>query len=246
MSEQVDQYDQIATNFDELEAIIHFVRENLDWPSFERALGSLQNSRVLDVGCGEGGFTRRIKKLGAAHVVGTDLSAGMITLAEQAEQREPIGIEYHVYDLEAMPVLGEFDVVTAVHVLHYADSRPAMATMAKVMYANLAAGGRLVVLSGNAEASARSEEAAGFRTYRPENAREGDKFKVAVMTNPPTEIEVHHWPTATIVDVLREAGFADVRWAPVTIGDSVAPADLERATRCAENPTSLILTATKH
>ncbi|MFD4407179.1 class I SAM-dependent methyltransferase [Nocardia sp. NPDC058499] len=245
MSDSTDQYDQIAASFDEVEAVIHFVRENLDWPSFRRALGVLEDCRVLDVGCGEGGFTRRIKELGAKQVVGTDLSAGMVALAEQAEARDPRGIVYHVYDLGTMQILGDFDIVTAIHVLHYADSRSTMAAMANVMYANLAPGGRLVALSANAESSAESQEAAGFRNYRPESAREGDKFKVAVMTDPPTEIEVHHWPTETIVNVLGEAGFVDVQWEPVTIKESVAPADLDRALRCAADPTSLIMTATK-
>lgn len=246
MSESTDQYDQIVASFDDVEAVIHFVRENLEWPSFQDALGVLSNRTVLDVGCGEGSFTRRIKQLGAGEVVGTDLSAGMIALAKQIEEQEPLGIVYHEYDLGQMPVLGEFDVVTAVHVLHYAESRSTMTTMAKAMFSNLAPGGRLVALSANAESSARSEAAAGFRTYRPENPREGDKFKVAVLTDPPTEVEVHHWPTQTIVSVIEEAGFEDVRVEPVKVAGSVASADVERAQRCAENPTSLVLTAVKH
>ncbi|WP_409183001.1 class I SAM-dependent methyltransferase [Amycolatopsis sp. VS8301801F10] len=245
MTESVDQYDQVATAFADVEAVISFVRENLEWPSFKDLLGDLRGRRVLDVGCGEGSFTRRIKQLGAAQVVGTDLSPGMIALARQAEARNPQGIAYEVQDLASMPHQGEFDVVTAIHVLHYADTRETMQTMAKTMHANLKPGGRLVVLSANADSSEESETAAGFRTYRPENPREGDKFKVAVRTTPPTEIEVHHWPTTTIVDVLHTAGFTNVDWSLVKPSDSVAPADRERAARCAKNPTSLTITATK-
>ncbi|MGW7536677.1 class I SAM-dependent methyltransferase [Amycolatopsis sp. NPDC054798] len=240
-----DQYDQVATTFADVEAVISFVRENLEWPSFKELLGDLHGLRVLDVGCGEGSFTRRIKQLGAAQVVGTDLSPGMIALAQQAEGRDPQGIAYQVQDLAAMPLQGEFDVVTAIHVLHYADSRETMQTMANTMHANLKPGGKLVILSANADSSEESESAAGFRTYRPADPKEGDKFKVAVLTNPPTEIEVHHWPTATIVDVLQTAGFANIDWSPVKPSATVAPADQERAARCAKNPTSLTLTATK-
>ncbi|MET9266038.1 class I SAM-dependent methyltransferase [Amycolatopsis sp. NPDC004079] len=245
MTESVDQYDQVATTFADVEAVISFVRENLEWPSFQELLGDLSGLRVLDVGCGEGSFTRRIKQLGAAQVVGTDLSPGMIALAQQAEARAPQGITYEVQDLATMPPQGEFDVVTAIHVLHYADTRKTMQTMANTMQANLKPGGRLVVLSANADSSEESETAAGFRTHRPANPQEGDKFKVAVLTTPPTEIEVHHWPTATIVDVLRTAGFTNIAWAPVKPSATVAPADQDRAARCAKNPTSLTLTATK-
>ncbi len=245
MADDTDQYDQIAASFDEVEAIIRFVRENLEWPSFEAALGQLEGLRVLDVGCGEGSFTRRIAQLGAKDVVGMDLSPGMIALAEQSEAANPLGVKYHVHDLGAMPKLAEFDVVTAVHVLHYADSRESMSAMAATMFANLVSGGRLVALSANADSSARSEAAAGFKTSRPENPREGDKFKVAVLTDPPTEIEVHHWPTSTIVGILEEAGFANVVWEQVKVANFVTDEDMDRAQRCAENPTSLIITALK-
>ncbi|MYW91151.1 class I SAM-dependent methyltransferase [Amycolatopsis rubida] len=245
MTKSADQYDQVAAAFADVEAIISFVRENLEWPSFKNLLGDLRGLRVLDVGCGEGSFTRRIKQLGAARVVGTDLSPGMIALAQQAEARNPQGIAYEVQDLAAMPPQGEFDVVTAIHVLHYADTRETLQTMANTMHANLKPGGKLAILSANANSGEESETAAGFRTYRPANPKEGDKFKVAVLTTPPTEIEVHHWPAETISDVLQTAGFTNVSWDLVKPSTAVAPADQDRAARCAKNPTSLTLAAIK-
>ena len=37
--------------------------------------------------CGEGFYTRRIKQAGAAEVTGVDISAAMIQLTEEEEQR---------------------------------------------------------------------------------------------------------------------------------------------------------------
>lgn len=240
-----EQYDEIARSFDEINSIIRFVRENLEIPSFQRTLGSLEGKQVLDIGCGEGTFTRTIKRQGARRVVGVDQSESMIKLAEESEAREPLGIEYLVHDMATMPTLDAFDVVTAVHVLHYADSRQSMAHVAQRMFANLAPGGRLVAMLANAESSARSEEASGFRTYRPDNPQEGERFRVSVLTTPPTDIFVHHWPDESTVSVLESAGFTTFTWHPVEIADSVAPENLERAGRCAENPTSRLLTATR-
>ncbi|TDB82554.1 class I SAM-dependent methyltransferase [Micromonospora sp. KC721] len=240
-----DQYDDIARSFDEVESVIRFVRENLEFPSFRRALGPLTGKQVLDVGCGEGTFTRMIMRQGARRVVGIDQSEGMIKLAQTIEAREPLGIEYLVQDMVTMPALEAFDVVTAVHVLHYADSRESMAHLAQRMFANLAPGGRLVALLANAESSARSEEASGFRTHRPDNPREGERFRVSVLTTPPTDVWVHHWPSESIVSVLESAGFTGFSWHAVAVADSVAPEDLERARQCAENPTSRLLTATR-
>lgn len=240
-----DQYDEVARGFDEVESVIRFVRENLEFPSFRRTLGSLEGKQVLDVGCGEGTFTRMIRQQGARRVVGIDQSEGMIKLAREIEAREPLGVEYLVQDMVTMPVLDAFDVVTAVHVLHYADNRESMAHLAQRMFANLAPGGRLVAMLANAESSARSEEASGFRTHRPDNPQEGERFRVSVLTTPPTDIFVHHWPSESIVDVLKSAGFTGFTWHPLEIAKSVAPEDVERARRCAENPTSRLLTATR-
>lgn len=240
-----DQYDDIARSFDEVESVIRFVRENLEFPSFRRTLGSLNGKQVLDVGCGEGTFTRMIAQQGAQRVVGIDQSEGMIKLAQEIEAREPLGIEYLVQDMITMPVLDAFDVVTAVHVLHYADSRENMAHLARRMFDNLVPGGRLVALLANAESSARSEEASGFRTYRPDSPQEGERFRVSVLTTPPTDLMVHHWPSESIVSVLESTGFTGFTWHPVEVAESIAPENLERARRCAENPTSLLLTATR-
>lgn len=238
-----DQYDEVARNFDEVENVIHFVRKNLEFPSFQRTLGRLEGKQVLDVGCGEGTFTRMVRRQGARRVIGIDQSEGMIKLAQEIETEEPLGVEYLVQDMVTMPVLGAFDIVTAVHVLHYAESRESMAHLAKQMFANLAAGGRLVAMLANAESSARSEEASGFRTYRPDDPQEGERFRVSVLTTPPTDIFVHHWPSESTLSVLESAGFTGFTWHPVEVAESVAPEDLERARRCAENPTSRLLTA---
>ncbi|EKD24333.1 MAG: methyltransferase type 11 [uncultured bacterium] len=50
---------------------------------------------VLDIGCGEGYFTRKIARI-AKHVIGVDLSEEMIKLAIAREQIDTLGIDYRV------------------------------------------------------------------------------------------------------------------------------------------------------
>jgi 2-polyprenyl-3-methyl-5-hydroxy-6-metoxy-1,4-benzoquinol methylase len=55
-------------------------------------VGPLEGTRVLDLACGFGFYTRLLKQEGAAQVVGVDLSPEMIRLARANEQAEPLGV----------------------------------------------------------------------------------------------------------------------------------------------------------
>jgi len=42
--------------------------------SFVQTLGDIRGKSILDVGCGEGYYTRILKKLGAGEVIGLDMA----------------------------------------------------------------------------------------------------------------------------------------------------------------------------
>ena len=59
---------------------------------------------VLDLGCGEGYVSRKLKGL-PKKIIGVDNSKGMIELAKQQEKENPIEIEYHLEDARNMKFL---------------------------------------------------------------------------------------------------------------------------------------------
>ncbi len=65
---------------------------------------------ILDVGCGEGYFTRVLKTAGAARVVGADISPDLIARAVEQDS----GGEYKVHDIGAGPLAppGTFDAIS--------------------------------------------------------------------------------------------------------------------------------------
>src|SRR5215470_12559681 len=76
-----------------------FRRELLD-PILLNALNPRGKS-ILDIGCGEGYFSRVMKAVGAKHIVGIDIAPELI---ESARHQDPSG-EYEVYDIVSAPVL---------------------------------------------------------------------------------------------------------------------------------------------
>lgn len=75
-------YDEIAERYRETKAIPF--QRFLVTDTLLRLVGDVAGMQVLDLACGEGHYTRRMKRAGAAHVLGVDVSAEMIRLAEAA------------------------------------------------------------------------------------------------------------------------------------------------------------------
>ncbi|WNV87774.1 class I SAM-dependent methyltransferase [Umezawaea sp. Da 62-37] len=238
------QYDALAARLGDIEKTIHFYRENVEFPSFFRALGPVRGKRVLDVGCGDGPYARLIARKGAEQVMGTDSSGEMIRLAEAAEAEEPLGIEYQVHDVATMPTLGAFDVVVAVNVLHYADGAAALAGMCERIASNLASGGRLLAYVGNADCDTEAAQEFGFSVDRPADMDEGDPFTVTIRATPPASVQVHYWPPASLVRAVESAGFTRVGWEEMT-HSPVSEDSAALLGRLLRNPPGLLLSAYK-
>lgn len=68
-------------------------RDGLNTPAFLKMLPDVNGLSGLDIGCGEGHNTRIVAKRGAS-MTAIDISETFIRHAEEAENREPLGISY--------------------------------------------------------------------------------------------------------------------------------------------------------
>ena len=112
-------------------------------------LGDIRGARVLDLACGDGIYSRRLRERGAARVVGVDLSAGMIDLARAEETARPLGIDYHVGAAQDLELGETFDIVFAAYLLNYARSLDELAAFAGAITKHLRPGGRFVGINNN-------------------------------------------------------------------------------------------------
>jgi ubiquinone/menaquinone biosynthesis C-methylase UbiE len=89
-------------------------RDYLNTPAFFSMLPDVQGLVGLDIGCGEGHNTRLLAKRGA-RVRAVDIADILVAHARQAEEDEPLGIDYRVASAVALPFdEATFDFATGV------------------------------------------------------------------------------------------------------------------------------------
>jgi ubiquinone/menaquinone biosynthesis C-methylase UbiE len=112
-------------------------------------LGPIAGLHTVDLACGEGYYTRLLRRLGAGPIRGIDLSSKMIELAREQEQSDPLSIEYVVGDARDMDYEGSLDLVFAAYLLNYASCYDELFSMCRAIARSLRPGGRFVTVNNN-------------------------------------------------------------------------------------------------
>ncbi len=189
---------------------------NVDVHTYFNLLGDLAGKSILDLGCGEGFYTRKFKQKGAASVIGVDISPKMIELARQEEAKEPLGIEYIVGDVMELGKIGSFDLVVASYLLNHAQTQEELLKMCQTIYANLKPGGRFVGINDNVQQSPDSYpicEKYGYTKSISESLQEGTTITLTFSVNG-SKFTLHDYylSQATYEWAFRTAGFKEIHW----------------------------------
>ena len=215
MADDKQEYDAIADAYRESKQLSF--REHIESHTLFEVLGDLQNRSVLDLACGEGFYTRKIKTAGATDVLGVDVSGEMIALAETEETRTPLGCRYLHADAGAVDFASAYDIVSAAYLLCYARNAEELLNFCRIAYRALRPGGRFVGFNDNVNENpnrAPSFATYGFEKRCPDPPAEGDKIVYAIRQPDGSVFEItnYHLSPATYEAAFTEAGFQDFRW----------------------------------
>jgi toxoflavin synthase len=211
-----DQYDaNIAAQYDRSFTEIP-LRRYVELPSVDRILGDVSGLSVLDLACGTGYYAKQLRRRRAARVVGVDLSEAMIRAASSQEEKERLGVEYVVADAGALEHLGDFDLVTGIHLLHYANSLEHLNGTCQGISRNLKAGGRFVGYQLNYDLSRAPHyyDKYCFNVRIAEEEADGQPFVFSVTVGEYTspDITAHYWSKESLESALDNAGLTEIRW----------------------------------
>lgn len=112
-------------------------------------LGDISGVKALDLACGDGFYTRKLKLAGAREVIGVDVSAEMIRLAEAEESARPTGCRYLVRDAADLVSDEPVDLVVAMYLLNYARDANELLRFVRAAHGALTPGGRFVGFNDN-------------------------------------------------------------------------------------------------
>ena len=209
-------YDSIAEQFKNSRGLLFC--QHSETHTYFNLMGDLIGKSILDLGCGEGFYTRKIKQRGAARVVGVDISEKMIELGGQEEAREPLGIEYIVNDVQELGEIGSFDMVVASYLLNHAKTKEQLLKMCQSIYVNLKPNGRFVSINNNLEQPPESYprcEKYGFTKSIFVPLREGTPITITFINPVDGQkfyLEDYYLSKATYEWAFRNVGFKEIRW----------------------------------
>jgi toxoflavin synthase len=208
-------YDSIANLYQESKRLPF--RKHIEEYTLFKLMSDLQEKSVLDLACGEGIYSRKLKAMGAKTVVGVDISSQMIQLAEKAEKQAPLGIEYIVRDVADLPKLGNFDFVLGSFLLNYAKSKEQLSLFCTSIFKNLKSKGRFVGFNDNPSNDPRyfmTYKKYGFIKSTAPNRNIGDPIRYTFFNSDQTEFQIDNYYLSKEIyeEVFQDVGFQPLHW----------------------------------
>jgi ubiquinone/menaquinone biosynthesis C-methylase UbiE len=213
LTPNMDQYSKIGKQFQKT-APKALLRKSLLTPTFIDSVGDLKGKSCLDLACGDGYYTRILKDKGAKSVVGVDISDTMVELAKKEEAKFNQGIEYLVGDVATLKDLGQFDLVTAVFLLHYAKTKEELLKMCIGIRKSTGKSRRFITINTNPEYPIREDSKYSFTRTGLTPLKEGALLTLSHYEDAKSmySFDFYHWSKQTYDWALTSAGFKKIQW----------------------------------
>ena len=155
------EYDAIADAYQSSKKLSF--RQSVEEYTLFRILGDPTGLSAVDLACGEGTYTRKLKAAGVSEILGVDISGEMIQLTEAQEREQPMGCRYLRADAAEVSIGSPVDVAVGMFLLNYASTAEQLDGFCQSVCRMLKPGGRFVGFNDNVHEDA--NEAGSFAKY---------------------------------------------------------------------------------
>lgn len=179
-------------------------------PNTFALLGEVAGKKILDVGCGEGGYTRMLARKGA-DVTGIDGSARLIDIAKQRAEKENLAISYEVRNASSLHGVRDESFDVALAAMSLMDVEDYKSTVAEI-YRVLKKGGELLMsithpcFTGRDSRWRRNEDGV-IDHYAVDNYMNREAWEEFVTDKFTRPVLFRHMPLEDFMSGLIESGF---------------------------------------
>lgn len=217
-----EQYDEIGEAYEGFKALP--LEQYAVVPSFLAMVGDVHGASVLDLASGTGFYSREFRRRGAAEVLGIDISGEMVSVAQQLEQHEPLGVHYEVGDASELRSFERpFDIGLAVQLLNYAPDLATTERMCRNVHRSLKPGAPLFLLNQSPDFrfDGPPPDRYGFRTeLTGEEGETGPRVRTTALLDPPVTFVASRPRREVYEKCLVAAGFSELTWVPLTVSEA--------------------------
>ncbi|MBU0760780.1 MAG: class I SAM-dependent methyltransferase [Nanoarchaeota archaeon] len=185
-------------------------------PAFLKIAGDLDGKTVIDVGCGDGFFTRQFAKK-AKKVIGIDNSSEQIA---KAKTHATENLEYFLADMINYDY-PKSDLLSAPFVLNYFETQPDLAAFLKKLYASLNKRGSIISIVDMPSSEFHDFKKYGSVKKLSRGLVEGSGLTIDLYDKQELLVTLHSFyhTKETFEAALTEAGFKEIKWHKPIVSD---------------------------
>jgi len=204
------------TDYDQLTNYTNYIeddpfRRGLHFPAVEEVLGDPNKKRILDIGCGDGLFSRLLAERGAA-IVGYDRSARQIAQAQARVSAPGVDVTFVVATPQTFTDEGTFDAAMSVMVLQFATSPEDLAAFFRSASRHLGPGGQFISVVINPLFLAFGEDFVIRRWTRLEGNKMRSDFLDRASGRVEMTVEVHQYTSEEFERAAIRGGMKPAAW----------------------------------
>lgn len=194
-------------------------RKYLEIPTIKNILGDITDLSLLDFGCGPGVLSRQFKNMGAKHVVGYDISQGMLNFAQQKERNAPLGNTY-ISNISS-DYYQNFDIIVSIYTMSFNKHYSELQSMINKMSSLLKPKGKLitVVINPNFSHDPEYYRPYGIRLKDATPRSDGSTIDLNIChSSYDIHFPLYNWTIETLSLLLKQGGFYNIN-----LNDLIAP-----------------------